>query len=158
MSKNLIVAGFSVIGYDAAARCRNLCRAGLAGRASVAEGGIGRRYPDHIAAVVRGAVRCGAGAEGIAARRPRGSRNQHLHPGRQDEPRSRNWPRLDRSALDCPLSGSGSQALERDVLVYGSGPKEAYDRCLPVFEGFRACAALSRAVRQWLETSSASPT
>jgi len=38
--------------------------------------------------------------------------------------------------LDCPLSGSGSQALTRDVLVYGSGPREAYDRCLPVFRGF----------------------
>jgi 3-hydroxyisobutyrate dehydrogenase-like beta-hydroxyacid dehydrogenase len=38
--------------------------------------------------------------------------------------------------LDCPLSGSGSQALVRDVLVYASGPRDAYDRCLPVFEGF----------------------
>jgi putative dehydrogenase len=38
--------------------------------------------------------------------------------------------------LDCPLSGSGSQALVRDVLVYGSGVKDAYERCLPVFHGF----------------------
>jgi 3-hydroxyisobutyrate dehydrogenase-like beta-hydroxyacid dehydrogenase len=38
--------------------------------------------------------------------------------------------------LDCPLSGSGSQALERDVLVYASGDRAAYDRCLPVFRGF----------------------
>jgi putative dehydrogenase len=38
--------------------------------------------------------------------------------------------------LDCPLSGSGSQALVRDVLVYGSGDRSAYDRCLPVFRAF----------------------
>lgn len=38
--------------------------------------------------------------------------------------------------LDCPLSGSGVQALQRDVLVYASGPRDAYDRFLPVFEGF----------------------
>ena len=38
--------------------------------------------------------------------------------------------------LDCPLSGSGSQALVRDVLVYASGPRDAYERCLPVFQGF----------------------
>jgi 3-hydroxyisobutyrate dehydrogenase-like beta-hydroxyacid dehydrogenase len=38
--------------------------------------------------------------------------------------------------LDCPLSGSGVQAWERDVLVYGSGPRDAYDRFLPVFNGF----------------------
>lgn len=38
--------------------------------------------------------------------------------------------------LDCPLSGSGVQALSRDVLVYGSGDRAAFDLCLPVFEGF----------------------
>ena len=38
--------------------------------------------------------------------------------------------------LDCPLSGSGVQALRRDVLVYGSGALDAYERCLPVFAGF----------------------
>lgn len=38
--------------------------------------------------------------------------------------------------LDCPLSGSGSQALVREVLVYGSGDRSAYDRCLPVFRAF----------------------
>jgi 3-hydroxyisobutyrate dehydrogenase-like beta-hydroxyacid dehydrogenase len=38
--------------------------------------------------------------------------------------------------LDCPLSGSGAQAKTRDVLVYASGPAEAYARCLPVFEAF----------------------
>jgi L-threonate 2-dehydrogenase len=38
--------------------------------------------------------------------------------------------------LDCPLSGSGSQARVRDVLVYGSGDREIYDRCLPVFDVF----------------------
>jgi 3-hydroxyisobutyrate dehydrogenase-like beta-hydroxyacid dehydrogenase len=40
------------------------------------------------------------------------------------------------SMLDCPLSGSGSQAKVRDVLVYASGDRADYDRCLPVFEGF----------------------
>lgn len=38
--------------------------------------------------------------------------------------------------LDCPLSGSGAQAKTRDVLVYASGPAEAYARCLPAFEAF----------------------
>lgn len=38
--------------------------------------------------------------------------------------------------LDCPLSGSANRAALRDVLVYASGDKAAYDRALPVFEGF----------------------
>ncbi len=38
--------------------------------------------------------------------------------------------------LDCPLSGTGAQARTKDLAVYASGPKEAYTRCIPVFEGF----------------------
>lgn len=38
--------------------------------------------------------------------------------------------------LDCPLSGSGVQAQVRDVVVYASGSRDAYDAMLPVFEGF----------------------
>lgn len=43
--------------------------------------------------------------------------------------------------LDCPLSGTGAQALERDVVVYGSGEQAAFERARPVLEGF------SRSVR-----------
>lgn len=43
--------------------------------------------------------------------------------------------------LDCPMSGTGAQALERDVVVYGSGDEEAFERVRPVLELF------SRSVR-----------
>ena len=38
--------------------------------------------------------------------------------------------------LDCPLSGTGAQAAEKDLVVYGSGEQAAYERCVPVFDGF----------------------
>jgi len=38
--------------------------------------------------------------------------------------------------LDCPLSGTGAQARTRDLVVFASGPRNAYRRCAPVFEGF----------------------
>jgi L-threonate 2-dehydrogenase len=38
--------------------------------------------------------------------------------------------------LDCPLSGTGAQAVTKDLAVYGSGDKAAYEACVPVFEGF----------------------
>ena len=38
--------------------------------------------------------------------------------------------------LDCALSGTGAQARTKDLAVYGSGDKAAYDSCVPVFEGF----------------------
>jgi 3-hydroxyisobutyrate dehydrogenase-like beta-hydroxyacid dehydrogenase len=37
--------------------------------------------------------------------------------------------------LDCPLSGTGAQARTKDLVVYASGEKSCYQRCLPVFEG-----------------------
>jgi putative dehydrogenase len=37
--------------------------------------------------------------------------------------------------LDCPISG-GIRAAEKDLVMYGSGKREAYERCLPIIECF----------------------
>jgi putative dehydrogenase len=38
--------------------------------------------------------------------------------------------------LDCPLSGTGAQALRKDLAVYASGKQETVERCKPFFDGF----------------------
>ena len=38
--------------------------------------------------------------------------------------------------LDCPLSGTGAQARNKDLLVLGSGDRGAFDGCTAVFDGF----------------------
>jgi 3-hydroxyisobutyrate dehydrogenase-like beta-hydroxyacid dehydrogenase len=38
--------------------------------------------------------------------------------------------------LDCPLSGTGAQALSRDLVVYGSGDEAAFESVRPVLEAF----------------------
>ena len=38
--------------------------------------------------------------------------------------------------LDCPLSGTGAQAVTKDLVVYASGDEAAFGRCRPVFDGF----------------------
>jgi L-threonate 2-dehydrogenase len=38
--------------------------------------------------------------------------------------------------LDCPLSGTGAQALTRDLAVYASGDAKAIKTFAPVFDGF----------------------
>ena len=38
--------------------------------------------------------------------------------------------------LDCPLSGTGAQAVKKDLVVYASGNKKACESCIPVFDGF----------------------
>jgi putative dehydrogenase len=39
-------------------------------------------------------------------------------------------------ALDCPLSGTGAQAKNRDLVVYASGDSEAIAKCLGLFADF----------------------
>jgi 3-hydroxyisobutyrate dehydrogenase-like beta-hydroxyacid dehydrogenase len=39
-------------------------------------------------------------------------------------------------ALDCPLSGTGAQAVNRDLVVYASGERAAADACAPLFADF----------------------
>jgi 3-hydroxyisobutyrate dehydrogenase-like beta-hydroxyacid dehydrogenase len=38
--------------------------------------------------------------------------------------------------LDCPLSGTGAQAVTKDLAVYASGDRQLCEKCQPVFEGF----------------------
>jgi putative dehydrogenase len=38
--------------------------------------------------------------------------------------------------LDCPLSGTGAQARDRDVVVFGSGDEAAFESVRPVLETF----------------------
>ena len=39
-------------------------------------------------------------------------------------------------ALDCPLSGTGAQAKNRDLVVYASGDGSAIAQCMPLFADF----------------------
>jgi L-threonate 2-dehydrogenase len=38
--------------------------------------------------------------------------------------------------LDCPISGTGAQARNKDVVVYGSGPRAVYRQVSHVLDGF----------------------
>src|SRR5207248_9207387 len=42
----------------------------------------------------------------------------------------------DITLLDCPLSGTGAQAKVKDLAVYASGVRNAYRRCIPIFQAF----------------------
>ena len=38
--------------------------------------------------------------------------------------------------LDCPISGTGSQAVTGDIVMYGSGDEAAFEKCVPVLADF----------------------
>jgi 3-hydroxyisobutyrate dehydrogenase-like beta-hydroxyacid dehydrogenase len=42
--------------------------------------------------------------------------------------------------LDCPLSGTGAQARAKDLLIYVSGERAAYNKIAPVLPGFTSAA------------------
>ncbi len=44
------------------------------------------------------------------------------------------------TVLDCPISGTGAQAADKDISVYASGPEAAVKKCRAVFEGFARSA------------------
>lgn len=44
------------------------------------------------------------------------------------------------TALDCPLSGTGAQAVNRDLVVYASGDTAAIKACAALFAGFAKAA------------------
>jgi 3-hydroxyisobutyrate dehydrogenase-like beta-hydroxyacid dehydrogenase len=139
MAANLRQAGFEVIGYDiSAARMQAFAQSGgvparsareVAGRAGV------------LISVLPSAAALDAtvsGADGILAAGRSGlilvesstfalADKQRVH----DVCREAGV-----TVLDCPLSGTGAQALTRDLSVYASGDAAACERCAPVFAGF----------------------
>jgi L-threonate 2-dehydrogenase len=38
--------------------------------------------------------------------------------------------------LDCPISGTGAQAKNKDLSMYASGDRAAYERCIDLFKAF----------------------
>jgi putative dehydrogenase len=54
----------------------------------------------------------------------------------EDKQRIHDLAKATLTVLDCPLSGTGEQAITKDLSVYASGDLEAVNRCLPVFAGF----------------------
>lgn len=46
----------------------------------------------------------------------------------------------DIALLDCTVSGTGSQARNRDIVIYASGPAELVAKCEPVFEAISKAA------------------
>ena len=45
--------------------------------------------------------------------------------------------------LDCPVSGTGSQARVKDIVIYASGDPKAIRRLRPLFADFTAACMTS---------------
>jgi 3-hydroxyisobutyrate dehydrogenase-like beta-hydroxyacid dehydrogenase len=138
-SKHLIAGGFDVCGYDPdAARCALLRSRGGTALASAAE--VGAQVDVVVTALASYTAYEGAlfGPSGLAE----GTRPGAIVVDVSTMPLERKLGARDRFAqrsvvmLDCPISGTGAQAENRDVAVYASGPEAAVRKAQPVLEGF----------------------
>ena len=136
MSANLVKAGFTVYGSDPVAKARNkLARAGGTPCANATEVAQNARFL--ILSLPSEAALDQVCEELIAA-----SRSKLIAAETSTLPEAAKQRAHDRLAehgitlLDCPLSGTGAQAVNRDLAVYASGEASAIKAMAPVFEGF----------------------
>jgi 3-hydroxyisobutyrate dehydrogenase-like beta-hydroxyacid dehydrogenase len=135
-ARNLVANGWRVIGYDiSAARCRELSRAGVeiardAAAVAVAAPIIITSLPKPEALKTTAKAIAASGA-------PRRIVAEASTFTIDDKEKAE---RVLRAAghvlLDCPVSGTGSQAKTGDLVIYASGDKSAIAKVKPAFAAF----------------------
>ena len=136
MAANLVKAGFEVFGYDPVAASRQrLKKAG--GHACKSAGEVAQHatqlllsLPSEAALDQVCAELLATGLKGLIAAET--STLPEVCKGRNKTALAKHRITL----LDCPLSGTGAQALTRDLAVYASGNAKAIRAMHGVFEGF----------------------
>jgi 3-hydroxyisobutyrate dehydrogenase len=138
MARNLLKAGFRVIAYDVSATAMEaFTQAGGEAAGSARE--VAERAPIIItslpsASAFQSAI---AGNEGIMT--ARGERQVIVDCSTLAlETKLEAYEALHERGkilLDCPVSGTGAQAARKDLVVFGSGELDAFERCKAVFEG-----------------------
>jgi putative dehydrogenase len=136
MAANLVRAGFSTFGYDLLARRRSeLARIG--GRPLRSARDLAKRAPVVITSLPSAGALLEVTAELARTEHPGQIvvETSTLPIATKQQARRLLGARAI-TLLDCPLSGTGAQARTKDLAVYASGPRPAYRRCVPIFEGF----------------------
>jgi len=136
IAANLMKARFKVIGYDIApVKRRNHTRAGGHAARSVLDAGNATRI---VITSLPSAASLLEVANELAGARPAPTivmDTSTLPIAVKDEARAL-LAAARTTLLDCPISGTGSQARAKDVVVYASGPRSACRAVEPVMQGF----------------------
>jgi L-threonate 2-dehydrogenase len=138
-SKHLLAAGFDVCGYDTEATRLTLLRS-RGGQPQTSAAVVASSADVVVTALASYAAYEAAyfGRGGIA----QGARRGTIVVDVSTMPLERKTDARDRLQrqgvvmLDCPISGTGAQAENKDVAVYASGPEIAVRKMWPVLEGF----------------------
>jgi 3-hydroxyisobutyrate dehydrogenase-like beta-hydroxyacid dehydrogenase len=135
MAANTVRAGHTVIGYDVdAARVRDHVRAG--GIAARGSADVRRRSDIVICSLPSAAALAQVASELAESDGARVVVETSTMPIAVKVAAQQRLAESGVTLLDCPLSGTGSQAKVRDIVVYASGPLSAYREVAPVMDAF----------------------
>jgi len=135
MAKSLLADGIAVRGYDVdAARMKELAAAGGTPAPSAADAAAGVELV-LTSLPSAGALDVTVASLAGAPHRPVVAELSTLPIPVKERARDR-LALAGITLLDCPLSGTGAQAATRDLVVYASGERAAYDRVAPLFAHF----------------------
>ena len=135
-AKNLVAAGWRVIGYDiSAAKRREAKGAGVELANSAAE--VAAAAPIILTSLPKPQALMDT-ARKIAAAKLKGKiiAEMSTFTISDKEKAERVLRKAGHTMIDCPVSGTGSQAKNRDLVFYASGDAKAIARLRPVLTGF----------------------
>ncbi|NNK14187.1 MAG: NAD(P)-dependent oxidoreductase [Desulfofustis sp.] len=139
ISANLIKAGFSVTGYDIEPHCiRTLENQGGKGAASVREVAEATEIVITSLPSVTALQNVVSGPDGLLTADKKGLVVIEVSTF-PIEAKQEAYGLLEKACtamLDCPLSGTGAQAVTKDLAVYASGDRQLCENCKPIFDGF----------------------
>jgi L-threonate 2-dehydrogenase len=135
-ARNLVKAGWRVVGFDvSAARRKELARDGVEIADSAAA--VASAVPIVITSLPKPEALLSTAKEINAAKAPRRIVIECSTFTIEDKERAEKTLRSGgHTLLDCPVSGTGSQAATGDLVIYASGDSKAIKKVLPVFAGF----------------------
>ncbi len=135
-AQNLTGAGWRVIGYDIAPdRRRALARAGVEIAADAID--VARQARTIILSLPKPSALQSTAAAIVKARIPGRVIVEASTFTLEDKARAEATLRkAGHVLLDCPVSGTGAQAKEKDIVIYASGGSAEIKRLRPVFAGF----------------------
>ena len=135
-AKNLVAAGWRVVGYDiSAARRREAERAGVKIARSAAE--VAAKVPTVLTSLPKPQALMETVRAIAAAKLKRVVIVEMSTFAIADKEKAeRVAAKAGHVMLDCPVSGTGSQAQSRDLVFYASGDSAAIKRLRPMFEAF----------------------
>jgi 3-hydroxyisobutyrate dehydrogenase-like beta-hydroxyacid dehydrogenase len=134
-AKNLVAAGFHVVGFDIDPAARRAVRkAGVELAADAAA--VARAAPVIITSLPNPAALHSTVAEIVAAKLPKRTIIEASTFTLADKlAAEEGLTTAGHIALDCPVSGTGAQARVKDLVIYASGDRRAIAKLKPVFLG-----------------------